>query len=57
MAATIDIYSSRPQLPAAPTKGTLAVIQGVGRVAELWVFISGTGWLRAAHGAATNAGD
>jgi hypothetical protein len=57
MAATIDIYSSRPQLPAAPTKGTLAVIQGVGRVAELWVFISGTGWVRAAHGAATNAGD
>jgi hypothetical protein len=57
MAATIDIYTSRPQLPAAPTNGTLAVIQSPGRVAELWVFVAGTGWLRAAHPAATNAGD
>lgn len=57
MAATIDIYTARNQLPAAPTTGTLAVIQSAGRVAELWVFIAGTGWLRAAHGAATNVGD
>jgi len=31
------------------------VIQSVGRVAELWVFISGTGWLRA--NGVTNVGN
>jgi hypothetical protein len=56
MAATIDIYTARNQLPTSPTSGTLAVIQ-TGRVAELWVFVAGTGWVRAAHGAATNVGD
>jgi len=57
MAATIDIYTLRSQLPTSPTNGTLAVLQSTGRTAELWVFISGTGWLRAAHGAVTNPGD
>ena len=56
MAATIDIYTARSQLPTSRTSGTLAVIQSTGRVAELWVFIAGTGWLRAAHAAATNVG-
>ena len=56
MAATIDIYTARSQFPSSPTTGTLAVIQ-TARVCELWVFIGGTGWLKAAHGAATNAGE
>jgi len=57
VAATIDIYAARVNLPAAPTNGTLAVVTGVGREAGLWVFITGTGWLRAAHPAHTQAGE
>ena len=57
MAATIDVYPSRSVLPTSPTHGTLALVQSTGRVAELWIFVTGTGWLRAAHAAATNVGD
>ena len=57
MAATIDVYTTRPQLPAGATHGTLAMIQTGARTAELWVFVGGTGWLRAAHGAATQPGE
>jgi hypothetical protein len=57
MAATIDIFTNRNQLPAAPTTGTLAVIQTASRTVELWVFLGGLGWHRATHGAATNPGE
>lgn len=57
MAATIDIVTSRGALETSPTVGTLAVVvDPVERTAQLWVFTSG-GWMRAAHGAQTNAGD
>ena len=56
MAATIDVYTTRPQLPAGATHGTLAMIQTGARTAELWVFRRRHGWLRAAHGAATQPG-
>lgn len=54
MAATIDTYTSRNQLPANPANTTLAVVVEPGKVISLYVFVGGIGWLQAAHGAANN---
>lgn len=51
MAAQIDVYNAKNQLPAAPTHATLAIVVEPGPRASLWIFVGGTGWIQAAHGA------